>query len=1803
GLTGGREISHVLAFIFTFMLKNATGDEAPKSSYFQMKSQKGFHEKRLGSTTYRGQHNSSSSNSISERSQEVPLDQSCFKYEPSVNLCMSDIFAASIHPSYAKTNVTLRGSNISVPQMWIQTSGSKSSSLSSCQSGKKFGKKRRKRYSKCIPLVNSDSEGDENPKSSRLSKALVKFTMNPNDFDYFTHVVYSDEDKCHETETDQTTSGAPSEKICIHENSLCLSVKELLRCIISIQTQLTVHEAELKHLSSPLLATHDILQFSLDTFTSMISELKLLEEKRDEVMDMQMVLMGMIKLVFSSVQRFLKSSDLLLTITGMCVVPKLLNLVSILLDFRNDPVNIVRNDADLRTRVKNETNVLDVTRACLAHEIVVGLLFMLQSCTCLKVEWKDVWQCLHLHKIFLQNNGPEITKKVIFLSHLLSLNKRTEVLNSLSKLVLYMKYWREDVYHSEKCDKKTHRFCEYQAVQNHHSQVLGTSSCIIKTIDPNACMVSNFVCVLLDCFASSEEHEIYASSIKALTKCGLCCCMTTRMIFSKLLQEFVCNIPQIVSYVTVFIENIVWRDLSGYMMADTIRCAFCQMPEHLGGGVNPFCAEFASDESFSLTFGAKDKGCFHQYKNYHIEAHDHNSSVSSSHWEGIALYKKFLFDTGISSKIMGHIIRLISQSSVEVKLEMCEYLIVPVLKQICDQGIQNYLTSAEYEKEVLVGLMKCYRLTLADSCDQKLIKFLECYGSGLITVCKEIPDIRHEAFALLCNVVKKELKTKPDMPVLSDKDEENNLVFTKMFEWEVIEHDEFWSAYFGMKAEEVRQRFFIHTRINVERNMQECKENSKHMDQGVAEYEQKNYVAKESSVMVEEAVEEERGRIYGDTDVAQEAESETAKINLSPESPHSSTSLSCALDALTTGEIVTEETLVNDTSSIQLPTSRSLCEDPVEDGEIYTREPEVSAGSPQLSVSQSTSVDTLKDDENGSKKLHISAGSSQPSTSKSTSVDTVKEAESFATKKTTVNARSSIDESDEEGIKKMNMELLVIRYEGLGELWAAITEVLQTSTEFQAYLAASSVRSLVAPLLINITQDLARSSSEDFVASKGWLNWFKVRANGVWKKLCPQFVHDFRGFADDVGEVTQTVVDLGNQLQLDIHEDDVTQMLESHAEELNNEDLNKLEKQILSKEDETPEPKYTEPHQCGLGATVCYVLTRLHVETLLNELRSPLLRYYPRTCADVKHLVSVMLQCCVLSTSASITYALPHPTQHALELLDEDTGPGGEGGEHQADETDGYEADTEQLANACPSSTRSLHEEEDLECPELVLLALDLIISHHERFLESQEEAQQEADSRAQNRSRAEDQPLPEDHRILESNSGTDKHSGVVHSEADDHSEDNIHFLYDNQSGNEKHPVCDDLSQHDDQHENLSVTEDHSHTEDQVIVEDQSLPEKQDTAEDQSLLDKDQPLTVDQSIIENQSAAEDQSPAEDPSAAEDQPLTEDQPVFEDQSPAEDPSAAEDQPLTEDQSLAEDQSVAEDQPLTEDEPVFEDQSIAEDQSLAEDQSVAEDQPLTEDKPVFEDQSIAEDKPIAEDQRLAEDKLMADNQPVIKDQHDKKIVKNKKRNLREGIRPKSKRSLTQSTSVAESNSSASSVYHTLHSDEDGSAEEQASDWEDGLCRGDGRSDVTSSTVVENSTGSVNARSTNSSSGEVIHTKYCRDGLKGLKVINGLPGANVQSGSVVENKPLDVPCSEAASSSQVSHSGSFSRSLSGYGLCSESEVAHSASLTQCVHALLLLCRSSASVCRRLHSLGFLSRLLDGFNDLISVNTPDYQ
>ncbi|TEA37518.1 hypothetical protein DBR06_SOUSAS8810053, partial [Sousa chinensis] len=84
-----------------------------------------------------------------------------------------------------------------------------------------------------------------------------------------------------------------------------------------------------------------------------------------------------------------------------------------------------------------------------------------------------------------------------------------------------------------------------------------------------------------------------------------------------------------------------------------------------------------------------------------------------------------------------------------------------------------------------------------------------------------------------------------------------------------------------------------------------------------------------------------------------------------------------------------------------------------------------------------------------------------------------------------------------------------------------------------------------------------------------WREVMATTINGVWKKLCLQFVHDFHGFEnvdEESKEVFSNLVTLSEKPELDLQEDDFIELLAVQHEELTNEDLMKLETQRKDKE-------------------------------------------------------------------------------------------------------------------------------------------------------------------------------------------------------------------------------------------------------------------------------------------------------------------------------------------------------------------------------------------------------------------------------------------------------------------------------------------------------------------------------------------------------------------------------------------------------------------------------------------------------------
>ena len=116
--------------------------------------------------------------------------------------------------------------------------------------------------------------------------------------------------------------------------------------------------------------------------------------------------------------------------------------------------------------------------------------------------------------------------------------------------------------------------------------------------------------------------------------------------------------------------------------------------------------------------------------------------------------------------------------------------------------------------------------------------------------------------------------------------------------------------------------------------------------------------------------------------------------------------------------------------------------------------------------------------------------------------------------------------------------------------------------------------------------------------------------NGVWRQLCPKFVNDFHRFEERVDHVIRNIVALSKEIDLCMEVDDVTELLESHGEELSAGDLIQLEKQIIEEEEKTPPQslRLSQGRACQkvfLRYSKRWQLLRLRILTRKGSLRFP----------------------------------------------------------------------------------------------------------------------------------------------------------------------------------------------------------------------------------------------------------------------------------------------------------------------------------------------------------------------------------------------------------------------------------------------------------------------------------------------------------------------------------------------------------------------------------------------------------------------
>lgn len=131
-----------------------------------------------------------------------------------------------------------------------------------------------------------------------------------------------------------------------------------------------------------------------------------------------------------------------------------------------------------------------------------------------------------------------------------------------------------------------------------------------------------------------------------------------------------------------------------------------------------------------------------------------------------------------------------------------------------------------------------------------------------------------------------------------------------------------------------------------------------------------------------------------------------------------------------------------------------------------------------------------------------------------------------------------------------------------------------------------------------------------------------ITMNGVWKNLCTQFVNDvyrFEKVGEESQEVLSNLVTLSEKLELDLQEDDFTELLAVQHKELTNEELIDLEAQ--QKDEENQEEEITEEPKRIMTQKMARGFSLFEEALLVFETQNPNVEQYTKVAAAVQNAI------------------------------------------------------------------------------------------------------------------------------------------------------------------------------------------------------------------------------------------------------------------------------------------------------------------------------------------------------------------------------------------------------------------------------------------------------------------------------------------------------------------------------------------------------------------------------------------------------
>lgn len=616
---------------------------------------------------------------------------------------------------------------------------------------------------------SSDSE-EQSDELELLNRSFtLKARFNPNDFDYFTSVVRSDEEKSNDSLYSPLRRSQQKKKTTV-EDYITDRHREILKSEISqfefsemaINLLYKLCKAESNTSGSEALHINvQCVNFAVRFLCTLQFESSPASRINLTPPEVAHLKASLTELLVASFDKILTHPDLFIKIIHNGILPMLLRL----LEDSTYKLSVRLQPKDESNHYENNPTRAADMEADEAADLI-KYLFGISYCTivffyCLLMQHRSldkIHNFTEQFKLFGDCHKGLVLKECISLilriptvdkTHSVMLVKK--LLDLISRLVTAMKLVRSEAIHSASCSRTKHKMCRSKVslMMQHHHDILGTSFCHAGNmgLSPVCCVATLYATLttLLSDEVLTQYANLRSKLLRCMRVCGSCCCFSPQFLLDRVIR-IIRTHHGMANLCFSVLEQTLYGELGALKLiqdVELVPCATCQR-------------YFISEEnivkeilSSSSNQNRESRSRNSPYNYFYDEGISKNASEASENkaiWPFLSKYLPLLQieDYSILHATMSHLLRMSVQCKEFIKHDLLFCILYPAFMA----SKKRYLvTSGEASYFVTLSCLNSFSSLL--SCTAFAEEFIQRGGLTNILELMSLPEFSKQCCSIL----------------------------------------------------------------------------------------------------------------------------------------------------------------------------------------------------------------------------------------------------------------------------------------------------------------------------------------------------------------------------------------------------------------------------------------------------------------------------------------------------------------------------------------------------------------------------------------------------------------------------------------------------------------------------------------------------------------------------------------------------------------------------------------------------------------------------------------------------------------------------------------------------------------------------------------------------------------------------------------------------------------------------------------------------------------------------------------------